>query len=131
MQQMTIDGVDQFDAIYSNGSSARTEILLQLDPPATFFGTYFVGQAAIRRDNWKLIVGQVCAAVASVLAHATVQPNCTMNEVWTNPYVPFEDYCPSGFVSYCWAARATAMQMGGCQRDRDSARAKPVAGLAV
>ena len=64
---MTIDGVNQFDAIYSNGSSARTEILLQLDPPATFFGTYFVGQAAIRRDNWKLIVGQVC--ISSCHAH--------------------------------------------------------------
>ncbi len=58
--QMVINGTDQFESLFSNGTSPRSEILLQLDPPATFFGEYFIGQAAIRQNQWKLVVGQVC-----------------------------------------------------------------------
>ena len=58
--QMVINGTNQYDMLFANGTSARTEILLQLDPPATFFGVPFIGQAAIRQNQWKLIVGQAC-----------------------------------------------------------------------
>jgi arylsulfatase B/arylsulfatase I/J len=56
---MVINGTNQYATIFANATSPRTEILLQLDPPATFFGVPFIGQAAIRQNQWKLIVGQV------------------------------------------------------------------------
>ena len=54
-----IDGINQYEAIFHNVTSPRTEILLQLDPPGPSYGIPFIGQAAYRLDNWKLIVGQV------------------------------------------------------------------------
>ena len=83
---MVIDGVDQYDMIFNNGSSARTEIMLQLDPASEYFGQVFIGQAAIRLNNgsdaWKLIMGQ---------------PNCTKSTNWTEPFT-VGDACPSGWV---------------------------------
>ena len=60
-----IDGVDQFSALFGGAESARHEILLQLDPPDVFWGHFaFDGQAALRLDDWKLIIGVVsCGSV--------------------------------------------------------------------
>lgn len=72
-----LDGFNMWDTITQDKTSSRNEILLQLNPP-----NYddprraFIGQAAIRVGEWKLITGQ---------------PNCTL--------VPIaEIQCPSGWV---------------------------------
>jgi hypothetical protein len=36
--QSAFDGVNQYEAIFLNGPSARTEVLLNLNPPAIYFG---------------------------------------------------------------------------------------------
>ena len=56
---MDIDGYNQFQSLFRGGASARDEILLQLDPPASYYGVDFIGQAALRFQDWKLILGQV------------------------------------------------------------------------
>jgi hypothetical protein len=55
--QTDLVGYNQYSAIFENAPSERTEILLQLDPPNTWSGIYWPGAAAIRVDDWKLIVG--------------------------------------------------------------------------
>ena len=59
--------------ITANMRTPRKEILINLDPA----DAGFVGQAAIRRGDWKLITGR---------------PNCTFGE--DNPSFP----CPDGWV---------------------------------
>lgn len=81
VSHMDIDGVDQYSALFEGGESARSEILLNLDPVATYPpNSYFMGQAAIRQNDWKLIVGM---------------PNCSLTPWYTTP---FSTYCPSGWV---------------------------------
>ena len=75
---MEIDGVNQYDTIFKNAPSNRDEILLQLDPPAMYYGDYFIGQAAIRVRDWKLIIGT---------------PNCSIN----TPDL-IANGCPSGWI---------------------------------
>ena len=53
------DGVNQYFALYENATSARNEMLINLDPPAKYFGQYFIGQAAYRWQQWKLIMNMV------------------------------------------------------------------------
>lgn len=79
VDHLSIDGVDQYDTIYLNASSARQDVLLQLDPPAFYDGNHFIGQIAYRSGAWKLILGR---------------PNCTNIPL----YVPFSDPCASGWV---------------------------------
>jgi arylsulfatase A-like enzyme len=82
IRDLKFDGVNQGPAIFENKPSARDEILLQLDPPNP--DTQYIGVAAIRHKQWKLIVGQV---------------NCTEDpKGWQRPYVPNYDSCPSGWV---------------------------------
>ena len=71
-----LDGYNMWDVITQDEASPRTEILLQLNPPRynTSPRPPFVGQAAIRVGDWKLITGQ---------------PNCSLSE---------GDKCPSGLV---------------------------------
>ena len=57
--QMTMDGVSAYPALLQNGTASRTEVLLGLDPPGTYYGQPFIGQAAFRWQQWKLIAGQV------------------------------------------------------------------------
>ena len=71
-----LDGYNLWSTITQNDPSPRSEILHQLDPP--FYGNPkapFVGQAAFRSGDWKLITGQ---------------PTC-------NPDMNF-DKCPAGWV---------------------------------
>ena len=74
-----LDGYNMWDVINNDTPSPRNEILLQLDPPSDAFPRgYFIGQAAIRVDNWKLVVGQ---------------PNCSLQGGKS-----FPDGCASGWV---------------------------------
>lgn len=54
-----LDGHDMWQTIVQNTPSSRSEILLQLDPPSYSNPRQpFVGQAALRSGDWKLILGQ-------------------------------------------------------------------------
>ena len=54
-----LDSVNMWKAITENGPSDRKEILLQLNPPSYADPNYpYIGQAAIRFGEWKLIVGK-------------------------------------------------------------------------
>ena len=79
-QQEGLDGMNMWDAINDNSPSPRKEILLQLDPPMVLDHSrqqYFIGQAAIRDGDWKLILGQ---------------PNCSFAPAVVG------DMCPDGWV---------------------------------
>ena len=78
---MSIDGVDQYEMLFSNASSARSEMLLNLWPAGVYYGLHRSQQAAYRMRQWKLIVGA---------------PNCSMIDF----YIPFEDPCPTGCVLF-------------------------------
>ena len=76
-----LDGYDMWNVITQDEASPRTEILLQLNPPRYNTSSPrppFIGQAAIRVGDWKLITGQ---------------PNCSLllEEIEG-------DMCPSGWV---------------------------------
>ena len=74
-----LDGFNMWNAINNNSPSPRKEILLQLDPPSDAYPKrYFIGQAAIRVGDWKLITGQ---------------PNCSLLGG-----KGFPDGCASGWV---------------------------------
>ena len=74
-----LDGFNMWSAITQNFHSPRNEILLQLDPPSDAYSSrFFIGQAAIRVGDWKLITGQ---------------PNCSLLGGKS-----FPDGCPSGWV---------------------------------
>ena len=68
-------------ALTQDIASPRTEILHQLDPPRYNSSKPFIGQAAVRVNEWKLIVGQ---------------PNCSMS-LNGGPETT-GDMCPSGWV---------------------------------
>ena len=91
-----VDGIDQSDALFGSLAPARTEVLLQLDPPDVFWGHFaFDGQAAIRVGDWKLIAGVVRLATDArhvVIAH---QPNCSLARASS----VLHDYCPIGWLS--------------------------------
>ena len=55
-----LDGYNVWPTITENTETPRKELLINLDPPHLGF----IGQAAIRIGDWKLIMGQ---------------PNCTLN----------------------------------------------------
>ena len=55
-----LDGYNVWPTITENTEAPRKELLINLDPPRLGF----IGQAAIRIGDWKLIMGQ---------------PNCTLN----------------------------------------------------
>ena len=75
-----LDGFNMWDTINDDTPSPRNEILLQLDPPRYDNELNpFIGQAAIRKGDWKLIIGQ---------------PNCSMHR--NRPIV--HDMCPNGWV---------------------------------
>ena len=82
-EKLKLDGFNMWNEINTNSDSPRKEILLQLDPPrydhdpAHPLRNNFMGQAAIRQGDWKLIIGQ---------------PNCSLVEVTTG------DKCPDGWV---------------------------------
>lgn len=81
VDHLEIDGVDQYNTLFLDGGSSREEILLNLDPPGVFWGAFpFMGQAAIRYQEWKLIVGL---------------PNCSLSD---NARIP-HDYCPDGWIT--------------------------------
>lgn len=74
-----LDGFNMWDTITQDKPSPRNEILLQLNPPNYDRPVQkFIGQAAIRVGEWKLIIGQ---------------PNCSMVAIDL-----VEDMCPSGWV---------------------------------
>ena len=68
-----LDGYNVWSAITANSESPRKEILLNLNPPYPGF----LGQAAMRVGDWKLIVGE---------------PNCSMGPARVG------DGCPDGWV---------------------------------
>lgn len=51
-----LDGKNMWQAITQDGQSERSDILLQLNPPST--NPPFIGQAAFRSGDWKLITGE-------------------------------------------------------------------------
>ena len=70
-----LDGYNVWPTITGNTESPRTEVLINLDPPV--FKWAYIGQAAIRVGDWKLVTGQ---------------PNCSMVPVYQG------DPCPDGWV---------------------------------
>ena len=71
-----LDGQNMWPTIINDSPSSRTEILLQLDPPSYVDrDNPFIGQAAYRSGDWKLILGK---------------PDC--NSSW-------EIACPTGWVN--------------------------------
>ena len=68
-----LDGYNVWQAIIGNEESPRKEILIDLNPPYPGF----IGQAAMRIGNWKLIIGE---------------PNCSFGRVHVG------DCCPDGWV---------------------------------
>jgi len=77
---LKLDGFNMWPAITQDTASPRTEILHQLDPPEYNRSIPFIGQAAIRVKDWKLIVGM---------------PNCSMP--LSGPEAT-GDMCPTGWV---------------------------------
>ena len=69
-----LDGYNVWPTITENKESLRKEILINLDPPRPGF----IGQAAIRSGDWKLIIGQ---------------PNCSLHGKEEEG-----DKCPDGWV---------------------------------
>ena len=70
-----LDGYNVWPTITNNSESPRKEILINLDPPIPKFA--YIGQAAIRVGDWKLITGL---------------PNCSMAPVYDG------DPCPDGWI---------------------------------
>ena len=73
-----LDGFNMWDALNKNSASPREEILLSLNPPRNAPNTQYVGEAAIRVGDWKLVTGH---------------PNCSSSD----REVP-GDPCPTGWV---------------------------------
>ena len=71
--KQTLDGYNVWPTITDDKRTSRKEILINLDPA----GPEYIGQAAIRTGNWKLITGR---------------PNCSLGE--DNPLFP----CPDGWI---------------------------------
>ena len=74
-EKWKLDGYNVWSTITANDESPRTEILINLDPPV--FKRAYIGQAAIRIGDWKLITGQ---------------PNCSMAPEYQG------DGCPDGWI---------------------------------
>ena len=72
-EKWKLDGYNVWSAITANSESPRKEILIDLNPPYTGF----IGQAAMRIGDWKLIIGQ---------------PNCSFGRARIG------DGCPDGWV---------------------------------
>ena len=70
----SLDGYNVWPTITENKELPHKEILINLDPPRRGF----IGQAAIRSGDWKLIIGQ---------------PNCSLHEKEKKG-----DHCPDGWV---------------------------------
>ena len=68
-----LDGYNVWSTITTDSETPRKEILINLDPPREGF----IGQAAIRSGDWKLIVGV---------------PNCSLNREYRG------DPCPDGWI---------------------------------
>lgn len=78
-----VDGNNMWQAMVENDISPRKEILLQLNPPdqdQDHPHLSFVGQAALRFRNWKLIMGE---------------PGCRLSIIDTI------NKCPTGWVQHC------------------------------
>ena len=56
LDKRDLDGYDMWDALNTNTPSPRNEILLCLNPPRS--ADQYMGQAAIRVGDWKLITGR-------------------------------------------------------------------------
>lgn len=79
--KMQIDGVNIWPALRDGTSSPRNEVVLNLDPPIEHGGNVsFLGQAAIRYNEWKLIVGL---------------PNCSLTPL---PPSAAGGGCPDGWI---------------------------------
>ncbi|XP_065180512.1 arylsulfatase B-like [Sycon ciliatum] len=79
----SLDGMNIWPALTTGSTSPRSEILLNLDPPAdasTSEPDGYIGQAALRFEEWKLIVGL---------------PNCSVNPLPANA---LGGGCPSGWL---------------------------------
>ena len=88
----SMDGYNMWDALTQNETSPRNEILIQLDPPRTDDSSYYMGQAALRTNDWKLIIGK---------------PNPNNNTIgWVelNGYIEGAPYNPT----YVWLFNMTA-----------------------
>ena len=70
-----LDGYNVWPTITANTESPRSEVLINLDPPKHNWG--YIGQAAIRVGDWKLVTGQ---------------PNCSLAPEYER------DPCPDGWV---------------------------------
>ena len=82
-----LDGFNVWSAVTANTTSPRHEVLLTLNPPRGPSSGHptkksFPGTAAIRVDNWKLILGH---------------PNCSQ-QGWEPSVNVTGDKCPSGWV---------------------------------
>jgi len=69
-----LDGYNVWPVITRNSQTPRKEVLINLNPPSEGF----IGQAAMRMGDWKLIIGQ---------------PNCSLHG-----YIHIYDGCPDGWV---------------------------------
>ena len=72
-EKWKLDGYNMWPTITTNSETPRKEILISLDPPRPGF----VGQAAVRIGDWKLITGR---------------PNCSFAPAYKG------DTCPDGWV---------------------------------
>ena len=68
-----LDGYNVWPTITTDSESPRNEILINLDPPTS----RFIGQAALRSGDWKLILGM---------------PNCSLAKQFEG------DPCPDGWI---------------------------------
>ncbi|XP_065187384.1 arylsulfatase B-like [Sycon ciliatum] len=68
--KQVLDGVNVWQELMANTTSPRSEVLITLNPPRTTKPAHpnqrqFLGTAAIRMENWKLILGEPdCAGAA-------------------------------------------------------------------
>ena len=81
-----LDSIDMWHDITQNLISNRNDILLQLDPPSYDNPKNpFVGQAAMRSLDWKLIIGNPACADATKCPTGWVHLNGTIDPPPANP----------------------------------------------